>query len=254
MGRFLRTSCLLRAFAMAALAMARLAHGQSTPTAPIVQPQTVVDILHQLSDKAEVVFAGQVLTIRRLDTGVVEVEFRVDQAIRGCTAGAPYILREWAGLWAGDNQRYRVGQRLLMLLHAPSAAGMSSPVGGLDGAIPIRQGGASMAPADDLATPPEPPYVDLRWLGAKLAHAVSYQSEPVRTARPVDLQPGFFGQPASHGIASNSISGLVTTKPASDKASASEASVPAQQASVNAVMTMLTSWQNSPQRAQHVAP
>ncbi len=254
MGRFLRTSFLARALSIAALVMAPLAHGQAAAAAPVVQPQTVVDVLHQLSDKAEVIFAGQVLAIRRPNGGVVEVEFRVDQAIRGCTAGTPYILHEWAGLWAGDNQRYRVGQRLLMLLHAPSAAGMSSPVGGLDGAIPIRQGGAAMAPGDDVATPPQPPYVDLRWLGAKLTHAVSYQSEPARAANPVDSQPSFFGQLAAQGIASSSISSLVAIKPVFDKASGSDASVPAQQASVNAVMGMLSSWQNSSQKAQHAAP
>ena len=254
MGRFPQKSFLPRALSIVALLLARSAQGQITATAPVVQPQTVLDILHQLSDKADVVFAGQVLTISRPSDSVVEVEFRVDQAIRGCTAGTPYLLREWAGLWAGDNQRYRVGQRLLMLLHAPSGAGMSSPVGGLDGAIPIRQGGAAMAPGDDLATPPQPPYVDLRWLGARLPHAVSYQSEPVRAANAGDLQPHFFGQPGGQGIASNSINGLVTIKPSFGKTSASEASIPAQQASVTAVMTMLTSWQNSPQKAQHVAP
>jgi hypothetical protein len=257
MGRFLRTSFLLRALAMAALLMARLAHGQAAPAAPVVQPQTVVDVLHQLSDKADVIFAGQVLAIRRPNEGVVEVEFRVDQAIRGCAAGTPYILREWAGLWAGDNQRYRVGQRLLMLLHAPSAAGMSSPVGGLDGAIPIRQGGAAMAPGDDVATPPQPPYVDLRWLGARLTHAVSYQGEPAPAAKPIDLQPQFYGQPASQGIASKSISGLVSIKPVFDRIGGSNASVPAQQASVNAVVGMLSAWQNSwqsSQKAQHVTP
>ncbi len=258
MGRFLRTSFLPRALSIAALLMAPLTHGQVAPAGPVVQQQTVVDILHQFSDKADVIFAGQVLAIRRPNDGVVEVEFRVDQAIRGCTAGTPYVLREWAGLWAGDNQRYRVGQRLLMLLHAPSAAGMSSPIGGLDGAIPIRQGGAAMAPGDDVATPPQPPYVDLRWLGAKLTHAVFYQSEPARAANPVDSQPSFFGQLAAQGIASSSISSLVAIKPVFDKASGSDASVPAQQASVNAVMGMLSAWQsssqNSSQKAQHAAP
>jgi hypothetical protein len=254
MGRFLQKSFVPRVLSIVALLVAWSAQAQVPATGPVVQPQTVVEILHQLSDKADVVFAGQVLTIRRPNDSVVEVEFRVDQAIRGCTAGAPYILREWGGLWAGDNQRYRVGQRLLMLLHASSGAGMSSPVGGLDGAIPIRQGGAAMAPGDDLATPPQPPYVDLRWLGARLPRAISYQSEPVRAANAGDLQPHFFGQPAGQGIASNSISGLVTIKPSFGKTSATEASVPAEQASVTAVMTMLSSWQNSPQKAQHVAP
>jgi hypothetical protein len=254
MGWSQRTSILPRALAIVAMLVARLALAQVAAAGPAVQPQTVVDILHQLSDKAEIVFAGQVLAIRRASDGVVEVEFRVDQAIRGCTTGTPYILREWAGLWAGDNQRYRVGQRLLMLLHAPSAAGMSSPVSGLDGAIPIREGGAVMASEDDLATPSQPPYVDLRWLGAKLPHAVIYQSESVPAPMPFDPQPQFFGQLAGQGTASNSISGLVTIKPASDKLTASEASVPAQEASVNAVISMLSSWQSPTQKAQHVAP
>jgi hypothetical protein len=256
MGRFLRTSLPLRALSLAALLMALLAAGQTPAAEPVVQPQTVVDILHQFSDKADVIFAGQVLAIRRPNDGVIEVEFRVDQAIRGCTAGTPYVLREWAGLWAGDNQRYRVGQRLLMLLHAPSAAGMSSPIGGLDGAIPIRQGSAAMASGDPVATPPQQPYVDLRWLGAKLPHAVSYPSEPVAAVKPLDSQPSFYGQVAGHGIASNSISSIAR-KPAFDKASGSNASVPAQQASVNAVMGMLSAWQkaqNSSQRAQYASP
>jgi hypothetical protein len=263
MGRILRTSFSLRALSVTALLitallMAPLAYGQVGPAEPVVQPQTVVDILHQFSDKADVIFAGQVLAIRRPNGGVVEVEFRVDQAIRGCTAGTPYILREWAGLWAGDNQRYRVGQRLLMLLHAPSAAGMSSPVGGLDGAIPIRQSSAAMAPGEEIATSPQPPYVDLRWLGARLPRAVSYQSEPAPGAKPADPQPLFFGQLAPDATASGSIVNFPTSQPVLTNASVSDASVPAQQASVDAVMGMLNSWQNSWQssqeKAQHVAP
>jgi hypothetical protein len=83
---------------------------------------------------------------------------------------------------------------------------------------------------------------------------VSYQSETARAAKPVDSQPSFYGQLAGHGIASNSIGSLVAIEPVFDKASGSEASVPAQQASVNAVMGMLSAWQNSSQKAQHVAP
>jgi hypothetical protein len=227
-----------------------LAYGQAPPVAA---PQTVVDILHQVSDKADVIFAGQVLAIRRPNEGVVEVEFGVDQAIRGCTAGTPYILREWAGLWAGDNQRYRVGQRLLMLLHAPSAAGMSSPVGGLDGAIPIRQGGAPPSQADDTAAA-QPPYVDLRWLGVRVPHAVSYGNETARTAKVADLSMPFLArQTAISKGASGSSDSVTSAAPIASmpgNASSSGASVPAQQASVDAVMGLLSSWQ----RAQHAAP
>jgi hypothetical protein len=250
MGRFLRTSLWPRALSIAALLMAQSsAYSQAAATGPVVQPQTVVDILHQLSDKADVIFAGQVLAIRHPNDGVVEVEFRVDQANRGCTAGTPYVLREWAGLWAGDNQRYRVGQRLLMLLHGPSAIGMSSPIGGLDGAIPIRPGGA-MATEDDVAAPSQPPYVDLRWIGARIQHTVSYRSEPVPAVKAVDLQTPSAAQQLADTSVLRSTRSLVATKPVSDIAGRSNASVPAQQASVNAVMDMLTSWQ----KAQHAAP
>lgn len=246
MSRFLKTFFLLRAIWIVAL-LTSLAHGQIALAG--TQPETVVDILHDLSEKADIIFAGQVLAVRT-DSGVVEVEFRVDHAIRGCTAGTPYILREWAGLWAGDSQRYRVGQRLLMLLHAPSTAGMSSPVGGLDGAIPIRQGGLAN-PSTGVATPPpQPPYVDLRWLGAKLTRAVSYRSEPVRAARPANQSEPFFDQQAAYGTAPSSMSSLAPSEQTLDDLSPSEASVPAQQASVNAVMGMLSSWQ----KAHHVAP
>jgi hypothetical protein len=255
MGRMLRMFPGVCAPAMAALLMATLmlmaplASGQVAAT----QPETVVDILHQVSDKADVIFAGQVVAIRRTNEGVVEVEFRVDQAIRGCTAGTSYILREWAGLWAGDIERYRVGQSLLMLLHAPSAAGMSSPVSGLDGAIPIRQGGVA-TPLADAATPPQPPFVDLRWLGAKLPHAVSYSNEPTHTAKTNDVTGPFVAQQQAQEQVQAAAAGLIMgAAPVTlmvGSSSRVEASVPAQQASVDAVISMLTTWQ----KAQHAAP
>ena len=251
MGRFLGTSLWPRALSIAALLMAQSsAYGQPAAAGPVVQPQTVVDILHQLSDKADIIFAGQVLAIRPPNDGVVEVEFRVDQAVRGCTAGTPYILREWAGLWAGDNQRYRVGQRLLMLMHGPSAIGMSSPIGGLDGAIPIRSGSAATAPEDGVAAPSQPPYVDLRWIGAKIQHTVSYRNDPVPAVKAVDLQALSAAQQLAGTSALRSIRSPAPATGVSDNAGRSEASVPAQQASVNAVMDMLNLWQ----KAQHAAP
>src|SRR6202035_3847852 len=61
MGRFLRTTLWPRALSIAALLMAQSsAYSQAAAAGPVVQPQTVVDILHQLSDKADVIFAGQV--------------------------------------------------------------------------------------------------------------------------------------------------------------------------------------------------
>jgi hypothetical protein len=247
MGRMVRVFLLLRVLAMAALpgAPPACAEGPGADSTA-AQPQTVVDILHQLSDKADVIFAGQVTGILRSNDGVVEVEFRVDQAIVGCTAGT-YILREWAGLWAGDNQRYRVGQRLLMLLHAPSAAGMSSPVGGLDGAIPIRQGGrATPLTEDATVTASEPPFVDLRWLGARLPRTVSYRRGPAPVSKTASLAAGLPGQLQAVRVAdSGSVTHAALIAPKAESAGVTEGSVPAEQASVDAVVDMLSTWQKA---------
>jgi hypothetical protein len=248
MGWNLRSSLALCQVVFAALLAASLAHGQEVSPA---QPQTVVDVLHQLSDKADVIFVGEVLAVRHPNDGVFEVEFRVDQAIRGC-AGASYVLREWAGLWAGGTQRYRAGERLLMLLHAPSAAGMSSPVGGLNGAIPVRQGGGgAVTELVGTVVPQQPPFVDLRWLGARLPRAISYRSTPAPVRKISDVPIPFIEQQRTASMATaGSITNAGIITPTMGTASSTEGSVAAQQASVTAVVDMLTTWQ----KARHVSP
>jgi hypothetical protein len=113
---------------------------QATP------PQSANDALHSMSRLAGAIFTGQVVAVRRIEgvngaTGVVEIDFAVEDAVRG-VGGSAYTLREWAGLWPAGDEPFRVGQRYLMLLHVPGAAGLSSPVGGTDGAIPIHGTGA----------------------------------------------------------------------------------------------------------------
>jgi hypothetical protein len=234
MSRMVRVSLGLRVLSLAGALVATQGYGQTAGLSSSA-PETVVDVLHEFSDQAAVIFAGQVLLVRRPGTGVVEVEFRVDEAIRGCAVGTPYVLREWDGLWVRGSQRYRVGQRLLMLLHAPSAAGMSSPVGGLDGAIPIRQGSAGT----ESARAAEPPYVDLRWLGTRVPRAVVYAAHSGRRVSATAQ-----GEIAVAG-GSVSAAPIVVLGGSGEKSS-----VPSQQASVDAVVGMLMGWQ----RAQHGAP
>ncbi len=71
---------------------------------------TVEDALHRMSDQAGVVFLGEVVAIRHIAgeggaSGVVEVEFRVDQAVRGCAAGGSYVFRGRGGVWRGGVER-----------------------------------------------------------------------------------------------------------------------------------------------------
>jgi hypothetical protein len=113
-----------------------LAAGQSLPTADLS--------LNDLNHAAGIVFSGTVLQIERVTPeakpAIVRVKFRVDQASRGCNAGDLVTLDEWAELWIrGD--RYRNGQRVLILLYPPSQTGFSSPVAGDVGTFRIGPDG-----------------------------------------------------------------------------------------------------------------
>ena len=161
--------------AVAALAQQGVAADAVHSTAAAERlPLTTLEALRQMEAQAGVVCAGEVVAIRRIgaerpaagggslqstfvgNAGVVEVDIRVEDAVRGCTAGAHYMLREWAGLWVNQAQRYRLGQRAVWLLHSPNAAGMSSPVGGMVGVLPLTGRGAQAQ-------------VDLRWVKTRVA-------------------------------------------------------------------------------------
>lgn len=139
---------------------------------------STMDVLASMEARAGAIFGGEVVAIRRtrqegradaeggsavegLDSatsGVVEVDVRVDDPIRGCGAGGHYVLREWPGLWLNKSPRYRVGERALWMLYPPNAAGLSSPVGGMAGVVPLTgRGRAALA--------------DLRWVQTRVARA-----------------------------------------------------------------------------------
>ena len=141
-----------------------------------------------MEQRAGVIFAGEVAAIRRVDgingsAGVVEIEFKVEDAVRG-VAGSTYRLREWAGLWNAPTP-FHLGQRCLLLLHTPSAAGLSSPVDGTDGCIPIRASSAPGLAQTRVATGPavaeDTRTVDLRWIQARVQRPVAYASSPAKT-------------------------------------------------------------------------
>lgn len=97
--------------------------------------------LRGLAAAAQTIFVGQIVKIERRG-GVVDVSFRVEQGVTGAT-GPVFLLHEWAGLWAPQVQRYAVGQRVLAFVHGASGAGLSSPVHGAEGLVPIVVQGAN---------------------------------------------------------------------------------------------------------------
>ncbi len=228
-----------------AVACAQLSSSINTP------PATVDDALHQMSDKADVIFTGQVIAIRQHEgqngaSGYVEVEFRVDLAVRGCTAGMPYVLREWGGLWEGGARRYRVGERLLMFLHAPGPSGLSSPVSGMDGAVPIH-GSSSTAVAG--ATAAQTPMADLRWVGTHVLHPVSYRTQlPHYDHRSGVVVPFLDTHPEIEAKAETTEQVNVPVSSLGSKATTMPA--PALQAPVQSVIGMIRSWQKAGDAAQ----
>jgi hypothetical protein len=177
-------------------------------------PQTNPDTeaaLHAMTRLAGVIFAGRVIRVRRRagvgggGAGTVEIEFAVENAIRG-VAGDSYTLREWAGLWQAGDEPFRVGQRYLMLLHAPGASGLSSPIGGADGAIPIH--GEAGPLADSRA-------VDLRWIATQVVRTIAYRLTLRPTGLPVAMHPYAETMGADSPEATGSADTLPTTQSAS---------------------------------------
>jgi hypothetical protein len=225
-------------------------------------PQTSQDALQAMTDLAGVIFAGQVVAVRQHGaagsaSGVVEIEFAVEDAVRGVSGGS-YTVREWAGLWPGGDTPFRVGQRYLMLLHSPGAGGLSSPVGGMDGAIPIRGGGPTVGPADGsggdglaggafkaiaaIRIAPQTNsaqldgrVVDLDWVGTSVVRPTSYRQAGGAIARPIMLQSG-----SASVVSSDTANGGAAIAPI-EKLSAS-----AQQGTAYAsVLGMLRNWEKN---------
>ena len=154
---------------LAAAASARVAAAQLLQAsaiaepfaAPVAAPGTgdVASVMRSLSSRAGVIFVGQVEKIEP-NGGVMDIVFSVQQHVSG-EVGDTYTLREWSGRWAGGQQRYNVGERAMIFLYPPNAAGISSPVDGMAGVVPLIPMGAN-----------EDPLLDVRFLASRVERPV----------------------------------------------------------------------------------
>jgi len=225
------TGCTTSALVLALAAATALFAADAARAQLPAPPATTQDALHAMAAQAGVIFTGQVTAVRRIaaaggSSGVVQIDFAVDDAILGVASGSTYTLREWAGLAPAGDLPYQPGRRYLMLLYAPGPSGLSSPVGGPDGAIPIYGSGpaaapdtsdliaanspsatsptgarsparsalrmASPAPAGvPIATPIDNTTIDLRWIAARVLQPLDYQpdSPTPGTALPISAPP-----------------------------------------------------------------
>jgi len=114
----------------------------------------------QLSRRAGMIFTGTVLTaatqtaITQTVTAqtaapdravsaaapIVQLSFRVDQAIAGVEQGQILTIHEWAGAWS-MHRPMPSGQHILIFLYPLSRLGFTSPVGGSLGQVVLDPSG-----------------------------------------------------------------------------------------------------------------
>jgi hypothetical protein len=105
---------------------------------------------------AGMIFSGTVKRVERRpatrgqEVETVAITFHVETAIRGATPGEDVVISQWIGLWS-SGQRYRVGERVLLILYPPSKLGLTSCVGGPLGRFGIDPVGRVLLTAQHLA-------------------------------------------------------------------------------------------------------
>jgi hypothetical protein len=134
--------------------------------------QQIETMQPSLARHASIIFFGRVTDVSRIvpETGAAEqslqITFAVDNGVRGVQTGGEFRLLEWPGRWQAG-ERYRIGERYLLFLHAPNTAGLTSPVGGSAGRFPVDSKGTidinSIAPpsgARNVPASPSAPVLD----------------------------------------------------------------------------------------------
>lgn len=113
-------------------------------------PVPLLHLFRPLARSSGQIFAGTVISVQHnsgssgaLATTIVR--FHVDEAVRGVRKDQLVEIREWAGLWQ-SGEKYRVGERVFLLLYPPSKLGLTSPVGHSAGRFPIGRGGGVLLP------------------------------------------------------------------------------------------------------------
>ncbi len=110
----------------------------------------------EIARAAGTIFYGKVIAIERRPAThgqaveTVAITFRVDSAIRGAVPGDRLTISQWIGLWS-SGQRYRIGERVLLFLYAPSKLGLTSCVAGPIGRFSVDVWGRVLFSAQHLS-------------------------------------------------------------------------------------------------------
>jgi hypothetical protein len=107
------------------------------------------------------IFAGTVKAVERVapngkGVATVQINFHVDEGMRGVRTGQTLTIHEWAGLW-DSGERYRPGERVLLFLYPPSKLGLTSPVRGPMGRFRIGPDGQVVVDPGRIGVPARRP-------------------------------------------------------------------------------------------------
>ena len=97
----------------------------------------------QVARAAGLIFTGKVVSVeshaptQASPVATVEAKFRVDRGIAGVHSGQLVTIREWAAIWPMQRPIRRDGSLVLFFFYPPSSAGLTSPVGGAVGQVPL---------------------------------------------------------------------------------------------------------------------
>lgn len=137
------------------------------PRTLLVQPSPP---WQRIARDSGMVFSGVVAQVHRSanPTGITQITFRVESAMRGVRRGQVVTIREWSGLW-NSGERYVTGERVLLFLYPKSKLGLTSPVGGKLGRYTVDPAGRVLIGGPQMISPRPVP---LRTVKAQILKAV----------------------------------------------------------------------------------
>lgn len=120
------------------------------PTRPVIPTMippgsTLLQHPRPLTQSSGYIFAGTVKSVAKVTpkgngVATVEINFHIDQGLRGVQTGQMLAIHEWSGLWE-SGESYRSGERVLLFLYPPSKLGLTSLVQGAMGRFKIGPDG-----------------------------------------------------------------------------------------------------------------
>ena len=135
------------ALILSSLCVPVVAEQPARPALPVAIPPGPAHPQHPrpLTQSSGYIFAGTVKSVERVapkgnGVATVQINFHVDQGLRGARTGQMLAIREWGGLWE-SGESYRPGERVLLFLYPPSKLGLTSPVRGPMGRFKIGPDG-----------------------------------------------------------------------------------------------------------------